>query len=177
MVWMGRKAQLLARRGMDIPDGNPPSRRRAFARCSPGWRIPRPTPDAAGCGRPHPNCGLSRDAGCSQHSSAGGTLEAVPLVRTAGNSGWSADTSAPGPPPQWLYPPFPSPPSPPASPQETPVHPGYSQPAGHRSRSAVSRSHPLFSRVSACGSPSSSGANPSVSAASTVGWFPFTRTR
>ena len=35
----------------------------------------------------------------------------------------------------------------------------------------------FFSRVSACGSPSSSGANPSVSAASTVGWFPLTRTR
>ena len=49
------------------------------------WRIPRPTPDAAACGHPHPNCGLSRDAGCSPHSSAGGTLEAVPLVRTAGN--------------------------------------------------------------------------------------------
>ena len=44
------------------------------ARCSPGWRIPRPTPDAAACGRPHPNCGPSRDAGCSQHSSAGGTI-------------------------------------------------------------------------------------------------------
>ena len=28
MVWMGRKAQLLARRGMDIRD---PSRRRAFS--------------------------------------------------------------------------------------------------------------------------------------------------
>ena len=107
-------------------------------------RIPRPTPDAAACGRPHPNCGLSRDAGCSQHSSAGGTLEAVPLVRTARNSGWSADTSAPGPPPQWLYPPSPSPPWPPASPRETPTHPGRSRPAGHRSRSAASRSHPLF---------------------------------
>ena len=31
MVCVGRKAQLLARRGMDIRDGNHPSRRRAFS--------------------------------------------------------------------------------------------------------------------------------------------------
>ena len=31
MVWIGRKAQLWARSGIDIRDGNPPSRRRAFS--------------------------------------------------------------------------------------------------------------------------------------------------
>ena len=48
MVWMGRKAQLLARSGMDIPDGNPPSRRRALipvftrvANTSPNPRTPQ----------------------------------------------------------------------------------------------------------------------------------------
>ena len=75
----------------------------------------------------------------------------------------------PAHPPRWLGPPSPSPPSPPASPREIPTHPGCSRPVRHRSGCAVSRSRPLFSRVSACGSPGSSPAKPSVNAASTVG--------
>ena len=31
MIWVGRKAQVLARRGMDIRRGNHPSRRRALS--------------------------------------------------------------------------------------------------------------------------------------------------
>ena len=185
MVCVGRKAQLLARRGMDIWDGNHPSSRRAFSAVLTKVANTSPSPGRRSVWTSSsqlrspgvPGAGSSRGAGCSQPSSGGGTLEAVPLVRTAGNSGWSADASAPGSPPRWLCPPPPSPPSPPASLRESPTHPGYSRPVPHRSRCAASRSHPLFSRVSASGSPSSSTANPSANAASTSGWFPLIRTR
>ena len=185
MVCVGRKAQVLARRGMDIRRGNHPSRRRAFSAVLTRVAYTSPSPGrrrvwtSSSQLRPPgvPGAGSSRGAGCSQRSSAGGTLEAVPLVRTAGNSGWSADTNAPGTPPRWLCPPPPSPPSPPASLRESPTHPGYSRPVPHRSRCAASRSHPLFSTVSASGSSSSSTANPSANAASTSGWFPLIRTR
>ena len=100
--------------------------------------------DGAACGRPHPNCGPSHGAGCSPPPSGCGTLEAVPWDHTAGNSGCSADTSAPGSPPRCRCQPSPSPPSLPASPREIPTHPGYTQPAHHQSRCAVSRSLPLF---------------------------------
>ena len=185
MVCVGRKAQVFARRGMDIRGGNHPSRRSAFSpvltktaktSLSPGRR--------SGCTSSSqlrspgvPGAGSSHDAGCSGRSSGCGTIEAVPLGRIAGNSGWSADTSAPGSPPRWLYPRSPSPPSHSAAPREIPTHPGCSRPAGHRSKSAVSQSPPLFSRVSACGSPNSSAANPSANAASASGWFPLIRTR
>ena len=185
MVCIGRKAQVLARRGMDILEGNHPSRRRAFSAVLTRVAYTSPSPGRRRVWTPSsqlrspgvPGAGSSRDAGCSGRSSGCGTLEAVPLACTDGNSGWSADTSAPGPPPRWLCPPPPSPPSPPAAPREIPTHPGCSRPAGHRSKSAVSQSPPLFSRVSACGSPNSSAANPSTNAASASGWFPLMRTR
>ena len=145
MVCIGWKAQLLARRGMDIRGGNHPSRRRALSAVLTRVAYTLPNPGRRSVWAPHPNCGPSRGAGCSQPSSGCGTLEAVPLVRTAGNSGWSADTSAPGSPPRCLCPPPPSPPSPLASLRESPTHPGCSRPAPHRSRCAASRSHPLFS--------------------------------
>ena len=98
MVCKGLKAQVLARMGMDIRGGNHPSNRRAFSPVLTRVANTRPVPDGAGCGHPHPNCGPLHDAGCSRPSSGCGSLEAGLLVRTAGNSGWSTDTSAPGSP-------------------------------------------------------------------------------
>ena len=185
MVCVGRKAQVLARRGMDIRGGNHPSRRSAFSpvltktaktSLSPGRRwVCTSSSQLRSPGVP--GAGSSHDAGCSGRSSGCETLEAVPLGRIAGNSGWSADTSAPGSPPRRLYPRSPSPASPPAALREIPTHPGCSRPAGHRSRSDVSQSPRFFSRVSASDSPSSSWANPSANAARASGWFPLIRTR
>ena len=185
MVCAGRKAQVLARRGMDICRGNHPSRRRAFSALLTRVAYTSPNPGRRSVWTSSsqlrspgvPGAGSLRDAGCSRPSSGCGTPGAVPLVCTAGNSGWSADANVPGSPPQWLCPPVPSPPSPPVSPRKTPTHPGYSQPVPHRSRYAASRLPPLFSTLSASGSPSSSTANPSANAASASGWFPLMRTR
>ena len=137
MVWMGRKAQLLARRGMDIRTIRPGAGR--SARCSPGWRIPRPTPDAAACGRPHPNCGPSRrlfsTLQCWRNnlsflwSAAPGTQagQQVPALANLPRAIFTLSFSTMAP---CLAPGNPSIPD--------------VGPAGHRSRSAASRSHPLF---------------------------------
>ena len=154
MVCIGRKAQVLVRRGMDIRRGNHPSSRGAFSAVltrvantspSPGRR--RVWTSSSQLRSPGvPGAGSSRGAGCSGRSSGCGTLEAVPLVRIAGNSGWSADTSAPGSPLRWLCPPPPSPPLPPASPQGIPTPPGYNQPIRHRPKSAAFQSFPGFAQ-------------------------------
>ena len=145
MVCVGRKAQVLARRGMDIRAGNHPSRRRAF----------RPGVDQGGEYLAQPRTAQRVDVliptavlhvmqAVLNAPVVAEQPEQFPWSRTAGNPGWSADTNAPGSPPRWLGPRSPSPPSPPASPREIPTHPGCSRPAGHRSRCAVSRSRPLF---------------------------------
>ena len=92
----------------------------------------------------HPNCGLSRDAGCSQCSNGCGTTGASHRGCTGGKAGWSADTNALWMLHQWLSPLSPFPPLPPAAPRETPVPPGYSRLLRCWPRAAVSRRCPLF---------------------------------
>ena len=154
MVWMGRKAQLGCR-GMDIREGNHPSRRRAFSPVFTRVANTSPNPGRRSVWTSSSQLGPSRDAGCSQHSSAGQFK--VPLVRSAGNSGSSAGTSTPGHR-GYIHPlllhhgPLPRP----GEPQFIPdVHRSNPPPLDHT----------RFFSSSACGSPSSSGAS---SAASTV---------
>ena len=63
MVSIGQKAQVLARKGMNILAENHPSRRRHPVRCWPRWQMLSPAPNAAACTRLHLNCGPSHD-GC-----------------------------------------------------------------------------------------------------------------
>ena len=140
------------RRGMDIRAGNHPSRRRAFRAA----RISHPAPDDAAC--TSSSCGPSRDAGCSQRRQ---------FLWSAGNPGWSKRSRLT---------------SPVAIDHALLLHhrplprPGKSQlipdVVGQYGigPDAPSLDHArFFPRVSACGSPGSSPAKPSVNAASTVG--------
>ena len=189
MVCFGRKAQLLARRGMDSLKGNHPSRRRAFSPALTKVANTSPNPGRRSVWTSSsqlrspgvPGAGSSHGAGCFQCSSGCGTAGATLSGRIASHPGWSADTSAPCSPPRWLCPLFPSPPLPPALPRGIPTPPGYNQPIRRQPKSGVFRSSPdhprFFPKVSACGSPCSSPSKPSAKAASTAGWFPLTRTR
>ena len=133
MVCIGRKAQVLARRGMDIRRGNHPSRRRAFSAVL--TRVAYTSPRAQRVNVLIPTAVLhvvQKWLRNPRSSSFGPHRRELRLV---------SRSSAPGSPPRWLCPPPPSPPSPPASLRESPTHPGYSRPVPHRSSS---RSHPLF---------------------------------
>ena len=63
MVSIGQKAQVLARRGMDILAENHPSKRRHPVRRWPRWQMLRPAPNVEACTRLHLNCGPSHDEG------------------------------------------------------------------------------------------------------------------
>ena len=149
MVCVGRKAQALARRGMDIRRGNHPSRRRALSAVLTRVAYTSPSP---GRRKVWTSSSQLRSFTCCRLFSTLQWLrntQAVPLVRTGlvrtgRNSGCSADTSAPGSPPRWLCSPSPSPPSPLASPRRIPTHPGHSLPVPQHSRSVFSRSSRLF---------------------------------
>ena len=178
MVWMGRKAQLLARRGMDIPDGNPPSKRRAFSPVfhQGGEYLAQPrTPQRVDVLIPtavlHVMQAVLNTPVLAEHSKQ--FLWSAPLGTQAGQQIPALPAHLPS---GYIHPlllhhrPLPCP----RKPQLIPDVAGQQvigpdpPPLDHTR---------FFSRVSACGSPSSSGANPSASAASTVGWFPLTRTR
>ena len=181
MVCVGRKAQVLARRGMCLlRAGNHPSRRRAFRPVN-STRVANisPSPGQRSVYRTGliPTAVLHVMQAVSQRSSGSRNISPEQFLRLTStaewNPGWwSADkrTLPAHLPGTRLCRPSPSPPSPPASPREIPTHPGCSRPVRHRSRCAVSRSRPLFFQVLlGCGSPDSSPENPSVNAASTVG--------
>ena len=133
---VGRKAQVLARRGMDIRAGNHPSRRRAF----------RPVLTRVANISPSPG---RRSVWTSFPTAVLHVMQAVLAPVVAEQPEQFLRSPLPGTqagqrsPPRWLCPRSPSPPSPPASPREIPTHPGCSRPYG-RSRCAVSRSRPLF---------------------------------
>ena len=133
MVCVGRKAQVLALRGMDIRRGNHPSNRRAFSAMLTSVAYTSPNP------------------GRRSVWTSSSQLRSFTWCRLFSTPQWlrntrssslgphrreltSADTSAPGSPPRCRCPPSPSPPSLPASPREIPTHPGYTQPAHHQSR-------------------------------------------
>ena len=149
MVWVGRKAQVLAHRGMDIWMGNHPSRRRAFSAVLTRVADTSQVPDGAACGSPHPNCGPSHGAGCSPPSSDCGSPVVVLLVRTAGTLRQAQDRLVSRCQCSRLT----SPESistlsfstiAPAWPRGIPSRPGCSRPASHRSRYAASQLLPLF---------------------------------
>ena len=178
MVCIGRKAQVLARRGMDIRRGNHPSRRRAFS---------------AVLTRVAYNLTQSRTA---QRVNVLIPTAVLHVVQAVLNAPVVAEPSK-----QFLWS---APPGTQAG-QQIPALPAH-LPGGYvhrlllhhrplpRSGKAqlipdivgqclIGPDAPLldhtrfFSTVSASGSPSSSTANPSANAASTSGWFPLIRTR
>ena len=87
MAPIGREAQVLARRDMDVRAGNHSSKRRTFNPVLTRVANTSPVPDAAAYGRLHPSCGPSRDADYSQCSSGFGSARADLGDRTAFNSG------------------------------------------------------------------------------------------
>ena len=178
MVCIGRKAQVLARRGMDIRRGNHPSRRRAFSAVLTRVANTSPSP------------------GRRRVWTSSSQLRSFHVVQAVLNATVVAEPSK-----QFLWS---APPGTQAG-QQIPALPAH-LPGGYvhrlllhhrplpRSGKAqlipdivgqclIGPDAPLldhtrfFSRVSASGSPSSSTANPSANAASTSGWFPLIRTR
>ena len=178
MVCIGLKAQLLARGGMDIRGGNHPSRRRAFSPVltrvadtltQPGTaqRVDGFIPAAVF----HMMVAVFNAPVVAEQleqllraallgTQAGQQIPALSVYFPSGYSHCPPSLSLPLPRPrksqllpdivgQYVISPNP--------------------PSFNYTRS--------FSRVSACGSSSSSPANPSIKAASAVGWFPLTRTR
>ena len=144
MVSVGRKAQALARRGMDICRGNHPSRRRALSAVLTRVAYISPSP---GRRKVWTSSSQLRSFTCCRLFSTLQWLRNTPSSSFGPH--WPelrllSNTSAPGSPPRWTGLRSPSPPSHPASPRGIPTPPGYSRPVLQHSRSVFSRSSRLF---------------------------------